>query len=441
MTIEHAIAHSLPKPWGVVDPRPWSSAGRDDNTIGEIWYERSGSAAVAPALLLKLLFTSQPLSIQVHPDDAYAQSIGLPNGKTEAWYVLSAAPRGQGRPGPETASDPAANARRPSMMARSRILSCGRRCAAGDTVFVPAGTIHAIGAGLVIAEIQQRSDATFRLFDHGRGRELHIDNAIAVADAGPADIHVTPSRLTDSRTLLTSNAHFTFEKIDLAPNSAWCLEANRETWLLVVSGSARTGSFDVAMGDAVFAQSDRVNIRAGVLGLSGLVAYTGGLDSRAAAVRRHGNSSMSPLQRVAFIGNHLPRRCGIATFTHDLHRAVSLDRLDLETGVVVMTDAGRTYDYPPAVRFQIHDEVIDEYVQAAEFLNNARFDVVCLQHEYGIFGGEAGRNIIELLSRLEMPVVTTLHTVLAKPTPAQHDVMSQIIDASAKIDRHGRKRP
>ena len=142
---------------------------------------------------------------------------------------------------------------------------------------------------------------------------------------------------------------------------------------------------------------------------------------------------MSPLQRVAFIGNHLPRRCGIATFTHDHHRAVSLDRLDLETGVVVMTDAGRNYDYPAAVRFQIHDEKIEEYVRAAEFLNHARFDVVSLQHEYGIFGGEAGRNITELLSRLEMPVVTTLHTVLANPTPAQHNVMSEIINASAKI--------
>ena len=73
---------------------------------------------------------------------------------------------------------------------------------------------------------------------------------------------------------------------------------------------------------------------------------------------------MNPLQRVAFIGNHLPRRCGIATFTHDLHRAISLDRLDLETGVVVMTDSGRTYDYPAAVLLQINDEAIDEYVRA-----------------------------------------------------------------------------
>ena len=142
---------------------------------------------------------------------------------------------------------------------------------------------------------------------------------------------------------------------------------------------------------------------------------------------------MKLLQRVAFIGNHLPRRCGIATFTHDLHRVVSTARPDLETCVVAMTDPGRTYDYPPAVRFQIRDETIGDYVQAAEFLNNSRFDVACLQHEYGIFGGEAGSNIIELLSRLEMPVVTTLHTVLPQPTPVQRDVMRRIIDMSTKI--------
>jgi glycosyltransferase involved in cell wall biosynthesis len=142
---------------------------------------------------------------------------------------------------------------------------------------------------------------------------------------------------------------------------------------------------------------------------------------------------MKLLQRVGFVGNYLPRRCGIATFTHDLHRAVSAARPDLETCVVAMTDTDRTYDYPPAVRFEIHDDTIGEYIKAAEFLNGAGFDVVSLQHEYGIFGGEAGGNIVELLSRLEMPVVTTLHTVLAKPTAVQHDVMRQIIDISAKV--------
>jgi mannose-6-phosphate isomerase len=276
MTIEHAIAHSLPKPWGVVDPRPWSSAGRDDNAIGEIWYERSGSTAVSPALLLKLLFTDQPLSIQVHPDDAYAQSIGLLNGKTEAWYVLSASPEAKVALGLKRRVTPQ-QMRAAADDGSISNLVVWQTVAPGDTVFVPAGTIHAIGEGLVIAEIQQRSDATFRLFDHGRGRELHINSAIAVADAGPAAAHVRPSRLTDARVIITSNTHFTFEKIDLAPNSAWYLEADRETWLLVVSGSARTGSFDAAIGDAVFAQLDRINIRTGAIGLSALLAYTGGL--------------------------------------------------------------------------------------------------------------------------------------------------------------------
>ena len=142
---------------------------------------------------------------------------------------------------------------------------------------------------------------------------------------------------------------------------------------------------------------------------------------------------MKPIQRIAFIGNHLPRLCGIATFTHDLHRAVSTNRPDLETGVVAMTDPGGAYDYPQAVRLEIQDENIDEYVEAAEFLNKAGYDVVSLQHEYGIFGGQAGGHITELLSRLEMPVFTTLHTVLAKPTPTQHDVMQCIIDTSSKI--------
>ena len=142
---------------------------------------------------------------------------------------------------------------------------------------------------------------------------------------------------------------------------------------------------------------------------------------------------MNSIQQLAFIGNHLPRLCGIATFTHDLHRAVSLARPDLEIGVVAMTNPGSAYDYPKTVRLEIQDDKIDEYVEAAKFLNKAGFDAVCLQHEYGIFGGQAGGNITQLLSRLKMPIVTTLHTVLAKPTPIQHDVMQSIIDTSSKI--------
>jgi len=276
MTIERAIAQSLPKPWGVVDPRPWNRQAGNGDTIGELWYQRSDTAATAPSLLLKLLFTSQPLSIQVHPGDIYAQSIGLPNGKTEAWYVLSAAPEAKVALGLKQQLT-AQQLRQAVDDGSISNLVAWRAARPGDTIFVPAGTIHAIGAGLVIAEIQQRSDATFRLFDHGRGRELHIESAIAVADAGPVEFPAKPARLSEARTLLVSNSHFTFEKIDLAPNATWRLEAKHETWLLVINGSARVGSFDLTTGDAVFAQSDRVAMRGGRIGLTGLVAYTGGL--------------------------------------------------------------------------------------------------------------------------------------------------------------------
>ncbi len=142
---------------------------------------------------------------------------------------------------------------------------------------------------------------------------------------------------------------------------------------------------------------------------------------------------MKSLRRVAFIGNYLPRRCGIATFTHDLHTAVVKAHPDLETSIVAMSDPGATYDYPPAVRFQIRADMTGDYDGAADFLNTSGVDVVSLQHEYGIFGGDAGMNIIELISQLNVPVVTTLHTVLALPTPVQRYALDRVIDASAKI--------
>ena len=142
---------------------------------------------------------------------------------------------------------------------------------------------------------------------------------------------------------------------------------------------------------------------------------------------------MTPLRRIAIIGNSLPRRCGIASFTTDLQQAISTSRPNLETRIVAMTDHGQAYDYPPAVAFQIKDDNIEEYVRAADVLNAGRFDTVCLQHEFGIFGGEAGAHILVLLSRLTMPVVTTFHTVLAKPTAAQRAVMERIVEASSKV--------
>jgi glycosyltransferase involved in cell wall biosynthesis len=142
---------------------------------------------------------------------------------------------------------------------------------------------------------------------------------------------------------------------------------------------------------------------------------------------------MTPLRRIAFIGNSLPRRCGIATFTTDLQQAISTSLSGLETSIVAMTDEGCAYDYPSSVAFQIKDEDIEEYARAADFLNAGRFDTVCLQHEFGIFGGEAGAHILSLLSRLTMPVVTTLHTVLARPTAIQRTVLNGIVEASSRI--------
>jgi glycosyltransferase involved in cell wall biosynthesis len=142
---------------------------------------------------------------------------------------------------------------------------------------------------------------------------------------------------------------------------------------------------------------------------------------------------MNPLSRVAFIGNSLPRRCGIATFTTDLQQAVSKSREGMETSIVAMTDHGQAYDYPPVVGVQINDGRVEDYARAAEFLNAGQFEVVSLQHEFGIFGGEAGGHILALLSRLTMPVVSTLHTVLSEPTAAQRRVLLAIIEVSARV--------
>lgn len=142
---------------------------------------------------------------------------------------------------------------------------------------------------------------------------------------------------------------------------------------------------------------------------------------------------MAPLSRLAFIGNSLPRRCGIATFTTDLQQAIAASRISVASAIVAMNDQGRAYEYPPAVQFQIDDGEPAAYARAADFLNRREFQIACLQHEFGIFGGEAGGHVVELLSRLTMPIVTTLHTVLEKPEPAQRAVFERIVELSAKV--------
>ena len=143
---------------------------------------------------------------------------------------------------------------------------------------------------------------------------------------------------------------------------------------------------------------------------------------------------MTPTRRVAFIGNSLPRRCGIATFTTDLQQAIAASGRDFghrHRGDDRWRSSLRLSGQ--SVRLQIHDEKLEDYRRAAQFLNAGQFDVVCLQHEFGIFGGDAGSHIVTLLANLNSAVVTTLHTVLAAPSPAQRRVLRQIADASSTV--------
>jgi mannose-6-phosphate isomerase len=274
VAIEHACARFVSKPWGSTDLLPWSDIQPDGIAIGELWFQRPDVKAPDPALLLKLLFTKEPLSIQVHPNDAFARSIGLVNGKTEAWYILSATPEGKVAVGLKR------QLTAPQLRAAIEDGSIAdliqwRPARKDDVIFVPAGTIHAIGPGLVLAEIQQRSDTTFRLFDHGREREIHVDNAVAAADAGPAERQPIPSPLSDVRSVLVASPHFILERIDLPPNSNWRLEAERETWLLVIEGHVQVALMNAFVGEAIFVEADRTDLKAGTRGFKGLLAYLG----------------------------------------------------------------------------------------------------------------------------------------------------------------------
>jgi mannose-6-phosphate isomerase len=274
MALERASTQAIGKPWGRTDLRPWGDVPKDGAAVGELWFERAAGDAPEPALRLKLLFTAEPLSIQVHPDDDWAHRVGLPHGKTEAWYILAA------QSGAEIAIGLkrrlSQSQLRASIEAGSIADELGwRSVQAGDVGFVPAGTIHTIGAGLVVAEIQQRSDATFRLFDHGRRRALQVDEALAVADAGPAESQRPPRRLSNARSLLVASPYFVLERIDLRPISSWQLRAESETWVLILEGHAQVGPFGASVGDVIFIEAERTAITAGPDGMSGLLAYVG----------------------------------------------------------------------------------------------------------------------------------------------------------------------
>jgi glycosyltransferase involved in cell wall biosynthesis len=142
---------------------------------------------------------------------------------------------------------------------------------------------------------------------------------------------------------------------------------------------------------------------------------------------------VSVIRKVAFLGDYLPRKCGIATFTTDLRCAIAKEFPALQCPVVPVNDLGADYDYPAEVRFEIAEQDLPSYLRAADFLNITDVDVVCVEHEFGIYGGPAGSHVLALLRELQMPIVTTLHTVLREPNYEQRRVMQELIRRSTRL--------
>lgn len=142
-------------------------------------------------------------------------------------------------------------------------------------------------------------------------------------------------------------------------------------------------------------------------------------------------TNTSTLRRACFIGNHTPRQCGIATFTADLADSVRVH--GVQADVVAINDRAKGYEYPSQVVYQVAERRLCSYATCADYLNFNEYDVACLQHEYGIFGGSAGSHVLSLLRNLRMPLVTTLHTLLENPSPEQHKVLEEIVQLSQRV--------
>ena len=137
---------------------------------------------------------------------------------------------------------------------------------------------------------------------------------------------------------------------------------------------------------------------------------------------------------IAYIGNYVPRICGIATFTSDLFTSVSKNFSGKSSGfVIALNDEGKSYNYPKEVIYSINQSSQKDYLEAANIINTSSAQVACLQHEYGIFGGRDGVYILSLLSRLNIPLITTLHTVLQNPSPNQKQILNEILQRSNKV--------
>lgn len=155
--------------------------------------------------------------------------------------------------------------------------------------------------------------------------------------------------------------------------------------------------------------------------------------ARAAVSAGEWNARHLRARNVAFLGSHAPRRCGIATFTADLCEAVAAEFPETKCIVGAVTDRVGGYDYPGTVRFEIQENEPASYLRAAEFFNINNVEVLCVQHEFGIYGGKAGAYLLELMRQVRMPVVTTLHTILRAPDKEQRRIMKELDALSSRF--------
>lgn len=215
------------KIWGSTRLEPWfRSEGRK---VGEVWFQTDPPLP----LLTKFIFTSERLSVQVHPDDAQARARGFRNGKTEMWHMLRTDPGAEIGVGFRAILNPNQLREAAETGEIERLLEW-IPVETGDTVFTPAGTVHALGAGLSVLEIQQNSDLTYRLWDYGRGRELHLEDGLSVAETGPArhrPEHAHPLSDGVPRALVACE-HFVTEELSITRD--FLLPAVEQTFQLII---------------------------------------------------------------------------------------------------------------------------------------------------------------------------------------------------------------
>jgi mannose-6-phosphate isomerase len=228
---------TVAKPWGRhALGFGFPDVPRDQEPIGEIWFEAPEGAD--PDLMVKYLFTSERLSIQVHPNDADAQARGHKCGKDEAWIVLAA------EPGATVALGTVRPVSREELRAAAldgniEELMHWQRVKAGDAIYSPAGTVHAIGAGLTILEIQQNVDLTYRLYDYGRPRELHLDDGIAVSIPVPFEIISPPKGKDPAVSVELEGDKFALTRFFAEGHMGGSIQSGATAWLIPLSGSGK----------------------------------------------------------------------------------------------------------------------------------------------------------------------------------------------------------